>query len=301
MTYGCHTIFEHIIMSFKNFICIYVSFKIKRHNITHVISWFDDFMTTGLNHIRLGVCCHTDLCRMVLCACLGVCASTMRTTYNMCSRVCRFLPFVCNHVTYSDVSCMPACKLHKHRHAQVQAAKVHVLRLPTWQRPGSCLGAAALAVLQPVPWKMRFEMVKRNANRNPEWGGDFSQLVTIEIRDSLSSVMVHLQCCAILTSCWGSSYIDSSGMNKNTKSYWAWLICKIDCNICMIDLSLMSHHSFIIANDDECFDWLMLLLLLHKKEFSSFDASSICSLFKFLQKSVRRERTRPCGWGFSNK
>jgi len=28
--------FEHINMSIKNFICIYVSFKIKRHNITHM-------------------------------------------------------------------------------------------------------------------------------------------------------------------------------------------------------------------------------------------------------------------------
>jgi len=28
-------------------------------------------------------------------------------------------------------------------------------------------------VVQPVPWKMRLEIVKRNANRNPEWWGDF--------------------------------------------------------------------------------------------------------------------------------
>jgi len=38
--------------------------------------------------------------------------------------------------------------------------------------------------VQPVPWKMRLEMVsrngERNANRNSEWWGHFSQLVIIE-------------------------------------------------------------------------------------------------------------------------
>jgi len=32
--------FWNTIMSFKNFVCIIVSFKIKRHNITRVISWW---------------------------------------------------------------------------------------------------------------------------------------------------------------------------------------------------------------------------------------------------------------------
>jgi len=48
------------------------------------------------------------------------------------------------------------------------------------------------ALLQPVSWKMRLEIAaarfledetrnsERNANRNPEWWGDFSQLVKIE-------------------------------------------------------------------------------------------------------------------------
>jgi len=178
---------------------------------------------------------------------------------------------------------------------------------------GKCVKVANLATPRQLPWCCYLGRITassledeirngaKHANRNPEWWGDFSQLVKIEIRYSLSSVMVHLEWCAILMSCWGSSYIDSSGVNKNTKSYWAWLICKINCSICMVDLCLMSHYSSIIANEDECFDWLMLLLLLHKKEFSSFAASSICSLFKLLQKRVRRERTRQCGWGFSNE
>ena len=39
--------------------------------------------------------------------------------------------------------------------------------------------------LQRVPWKMRLEMATRNANRNPEWWGDCSQLVKIEIIEFL--------------------------------------------------------------------------------------------------------------------
>jgi len=54
VTHKCYTIFEIINMSFKNLMCNIMSFKIKRHNITHVISWCCKILCW--KNIRFWVC-----------------------------------------------------------------------------------------------------------------------------------------------------------------------------------------------------------------------------------------------------
>jgi len=74
--------------------------------------------------------------------------------------------------------------IHIQRIMPISHTQVEFLKSPpTFKKPKdfpTFKKSTVRRLLQPVPWKMRLEMVKRNANRNPEWWGDFSQLVKIE-------------------------------------------------------------------------------------------------------------------------